>query len=131
MANKTDTLHLRISPELKQKLRAAAAAEKRSLTNYIELSLESAAYRTMKQHGWRITEEAFFELIDHGEYWCDLVDPDDGMWSTDLLYPYREEPLNDKDLAAIADDIIDNTSPDRIESRSDVIRQLRIIADRV
>lgn len=39
---KTDHINLRISPEFKQKLRQAAAAENRSVANYIECLLEEA-----------------------------------------------------------------------------------------
>lgn len=33
---KTDRIYIRVTPELKEKLQAAAAAENRSVTNYIE-----------------------------------------------------------------------------------------------
>lgn len=39
---KTDHINLRISPEFKQKLRQAAAAENRSVANYVECLLEEA-----------------------------------------------------------------------------------------
>lgn len=37
MAEKTDTLHIRITPELKQQLQQAAQRENRTVSNYIEL----------------------------------------------------------------------------------------------
>lgn len=39
---KSDILRLRITPELKQQLQAAAARENRSLTNYVETALKRA-----------------------------------------------------------------------------------------
>lgn len=39
---KSDILRLRITPELKQQLQAAAAKENRSLTNYVETALKRA-----------------------------------------------------------------------------------------
>ena len=37
MAEKTDTLHIRITPELKQQLQQAAQRENRTVSNYLEL----------------------------------------------------------------------------------------------
>lgn len=37
MAEKTDTLHIRITPELKQQLQQAAQRENRTVSNFIEL----------------------------------------------------------------------------------------------
>lgn len=39
---KSDILRLRVTPELKQQLQAAAAKENRSLTNYVETALKRA-----------------------------------------------------------------------------------------
>lgn len=39
---KTDHINLRISPEFKERLRQAAAAENRSVANYVECLLEKA-----------------------------------------------------------------------------------------
>lgn len=37
MAEKTDTIHIRITPDLKQQLQQAAQRENRTVSNYIEL----------------------------------------------------------------------------------------------
>lgn len=42
METKTDVLRLRITPEFKQQLQAAAAKENRTLTNYVETALKQA-----------------------------------------------------------------------------------------
>ena len=39
MAKKTETLNLRVSPEFKRRLVNEAAKEKRSVTNYLEVTL--------------------------------------------------------------------------------------------
>lgn len=39
---KTDHINLRVSPEFKERLRQAAAAENRSVANYVECLLDEA-----------------------------------------------------------------------------------------
>ena len=46
---KSDVLRLRITPELKRQLQAAAAKENRSLTNYVETALKRALAQKKKQ----------------------------------------------------------------------------------
>lgn len=45
--SKTERIYIRITPELKAQLQAAAAAENRSITNYIEKLIKEA----MKKEG--------------------------------------------------------------------------------
>lgn len=45
---KTERLHLRISPELKEKLQAAAEAENRTVSNYVENLLKEAVKEKSK-----------------------------------------------------------------------------------
>lgn len=45
---KTERLHLRISPELKEKLQAAAEAENRTVSNYVEKLLKEAVKEKAK-----------------------------------------------------------------------------------
>ena len=40
--NKTERLHIRITPELKEQLQAAADAENRTITNYVENLIKQA-----------------------------------------------------------------------------------------
>lgn len=45
---KTERLHIRISPELKEELQAAADAENRTLSNYVENLLKEAVKEKAK-----------------------------------------------------------------------------------
>ena len=45
---KTERLHIRISPELKEQLQAAADAENRTLSNFVENLLKEAVKETAK-----------------------------------------------------------------------------------
>lgn len=46
---KTASIQLRVEPELKERLMAAAAAENRSITNYIETLLRNEMERKDKE----------------------------------------------------------------------------------
>jgi len=42
MAEKTERIYIRLTPELKEQLQAAATAENRTVTNYIENLIKQA-----------------------------------------------------------------------------------------
>lgn len=46
---KTDRLYIRIAPELKSKIQAAAEAEHRSLSNYIECAIMDAILKSERK----------------------------------------------------------------------------------
>lgn len=51
---KTERLQIRIAPELKEQLAAAAAAENRSISNYVEVLVQ----RAIEQHAIKRTEKS-------------------------------------------------------------------------
>lgn len=48
---KTEQLHIRITPELKEKLQAAAEAENRTISNYIVTLIEREMKKRTAPHG--------------------------------------------------------------------------------
>lgn len=48
---KTGTLNLRVSPEFKKRLAEEAAKERRSVTNYVEVTLSDLWDAAMKSNG--------------------------------------------------------------------------------